>query len=315
MSPLLRGDFPARLEPRRRPTPRCSRRRPPAPVCRSTIAGHAHRCFSAPTPRAHRRRRVRRTESCRSDPAAAADAARGDSRVGRGSVDSTIISVALPAIERDLGGGLRRSSGSRTPTCWRSVADPDRRLAGRHLRRAPRLHHRLAGFGVFSVVCALAPTIDALIAARALQGGAAALVTPSSLAIIVAAFAPKERGAAIGSWTAWGGIASIVGPLAGGLSSISSRGAGSSRSTCRSWPGRCAGAAAVPQSERVAGPAGRRRRRGVLRARAGRLRVRADRAAALRLAQPRDLRFRSLAGIAGFAAFLAYERRTQPSRC
>jgi EmrB/QacA subfamily drug resistance transporter len=55
-----------------------------------------------------------------------------------------------------------------------------------------------------------------LIAARALQGAAGALVTPSSLAIIVAAFAPKERGAAIGSWTAWGGIAAIVGPLAGG---------------------------------------------------------------------------------------------------
>jgi EmrB/QacA subfamily drug resistance transporter len=55
-----------------------------------------------------------------------------------------------------------------------------------------------------------------LIAARALQGAAGALLTPSSLAIIVAAFSPKERGAAIGSWTAWGGIATIVGPLAGG---------------------------------------------------------------------------------------------------
>ncbi len=42
-------------------------------------------------------------------------------------------------------------------------------------------------------------------------------MTPSSLAIIVAAFAPAERGAAIGSWTAWGGIAAVVGPLAGGL--------------------------------------------------------------------------------------------------
>src|SRR5205823_11474804 len=61
-----------------------------------------------------------------------------------------------------------------------------------------------------------APSIDTLIAARALQGAAGALLTPSSLAIIVAAFSPKERGAAIGSWTAWGGIAVIVGPLAGG---------------------------------------------------------------------------------------------------
>ena len=42
-------------------------------------------------------------------------------------------------------------------------------------------------------------------------------MVPSSLAIIVAAFGPSERGAAIGSWTAWGGIAAIVGPLAGGV--------------------------------------------------------------------------------------------------
>jgi EmrB/QacA subfamily drug resistance transporter len=74
----------------------------------------------------------------------------------------------------------------------------------------------IAAFGVLSVACAVAPTIEMLIAARALQGAAGALVTPSSLAIIVGAFAPSERGAAIGSWTAWGGIAAIVGPLAGG---------------------------------------------------------------------------------------------------
>ena len=53
----------------------------------------------------------------------------------------------------------------------------------------------------------MAPTIETLIAARALQGAAGALLTPSSLAIIVAAFPQRERGKAIGSWTAWGGIA------------------------------------------------------------------------------------------------------------
>jgi EmrB/QacA subfamily drug resistance transporter len=63
----------------------------------------------------------------------------------------------------------------------------------------------------------VAPTIGVLIAARALQGAAGALVTPSSLAIIVAAFAPRERTAAVGAWTAWGGIAAVVGPLAGGV--------------------------------------------------------------------------------------------------
>ena len=70
---------------------------------------------------------------------------------------------------------------------------------------------------MFSVACALAPTIEVLIAARALQGAAGALLTPSALAIIVAAFPTGQRAAAIGSWTAWGGIAALVGPLLGGV--------------------------------------------------------------------------------------------------
>ena len=75
----------------------------------------------------------------------------------------------------------------------------------------------VAAFGVFSVACAFAPTSEVLVASRALQGAAAALVTPSSLAVIVAAFPTRVRGPAIGTWTAWVGIAAIVGPLAGGL--------------------------------------------------------------------------------------------------
>jgi EmrB/QacA subfamily drug resistance transporter len=74
----------------------------------------------------------------------------------------------------------------------------------------------VASFGALSLACAVAPTIEVLIAARALQGAAGALLTPSSLAIIVGAFAERERAAAIGAWTAWGGIAAIVGPLVGG---------------------------------------------------------------------------------------------------
>src|SRR5207302_10663176 len=74
----------------------------------------------------------------------------------------------------------------------------------------------VVAFGVFSIGCALAPTLGTLIAMRALQGAAGALLTPSSLAIIVAAFSERERGAAIGAWTAWGAIAVIIGPLAGG---------------------------------------------------------------------------------------------------
>ena len=74
----------------------------------------------------------------------------------------------------------------------------------------------VAGFGVVSVLCALAPTIEVLIAGRALQGVFGALLTPSALAVIVASFPPEERGAAIGSWTAWAGIAMVIGPLLGG---------------------------------------------------------------------------------------------------
>jgi EmrB/QacA subfamily drug resistance transporter len=69
---------------------------------------------------------------------------------------------------------------------------------------------------VLSLACAVAPSVGFLIVARALQGAAGALVTPSSLAIIVMAFPPEQRGRAVGSWTAWGAIASIAGPLAGG---------------------------------------------------------------------------------------------------
>ena len=136
---------------------------------------------------------------------------------GVAAIDGTIVNVALPAIERDLGGGLPAQQ-------WVSngylLALGSLILIGGSLgdiygeRRVFTIG--VAGFGLLSLACAFAPTIEALIAARALQGAAGALLTPSSLAIIVAAFSPKERGAAIGSWTAWGGIAIIVGPLAGG---------------------------------------------------------------------------------------------------
>jgi EmrB/QacA subfamily drug resistance transporter len=72
------------------------------------------------------------------------------------------------------------------------------------------------GFGVMSIVCALAPSIEVLVAGRALQGVFGALLTPSALAVIVATFPPDERGGAIGTWTAWSGIAFVAGPLLGG---------------------------------------------------------------------------------------------------
>ena len=137
---------------------------------------------------------------------------------GVATIDGSIVNVALPAIERDLGGGLSAQQ-------WVSnaylLALASLILIGGSLgdiygrASCVRDRHRGVRSSLRSRV-PLAPTIETLIAARALQGAAGALVTPSSLAIIVGAFAPSERGAAIGSWTAWGGIAAIVGPLAGG---------------------------------------------------------------------------------------------------
>jgi EmrB/QacA subfamily drug resistance transporter len=75
----------------------------------------------------------------------------------------------------------------------------------------------LLGFGACSVACALAPSNSVLIAARGLQGMAGALLVPSSLALILDYFAPDERAAAIGTWTAWTGVATVMGPLGGGV--------------------------------------------------------------------------------------------------
>ena len=133
-------------------------------------------------------------------------------------IDGTIVNVALPAIEDDLGGGLSAQQ-------WVSnaylLALGSLILIGGSLgdiygeRRVFAVG--VVAFGALSACCALAPTIEVLIGVRALQGAAGALVAPSSLAVIVAAFTPRERGAAVGSWTAWGGVAAVVGPLAGGV--------------------------------------------------------------------------------------------------
>jgi EmrB/QacA subfamily drug resistance transporter len=132
-------------------------------------------------------------------------------------LDSTVVNVALPTIQHDLGGGLAAQQwvvnaylltlGSLI-LIGGSLGD----LYGE--RRIFALG--VGGFGVASLLCALAPSIGALIAARALQGVASALLTPSALAVIVATFSESDLGPAIGSWTAWGGIATVIGPLAGG---------------------------------------------------------------------------------------------------
>ncbi|MEA2192816.1 MAG: hypothetical protein QOI73_2937, partial [Solirubrobacteraceae bacterium] len=132
-------------------------------------------------------------------------------------LDSTVVNVALPAIERDLGGGL---AGQQWVSNGYLLALAALILVGGSLgdvfgeRRVFSLG--VVGFGATSLVCALAPSIEVLVAGRVLQGVFGALLAPSALAVIVAAFPPAQRGGAVGSWTAWSGIATIVGPLVGG---------------------------------------------------------------------------------------------------
>ena len=133
------------------------------------------------------------------------------------TVDSTVVNVALPAIAEDLGGGL---AGQQWTANAYLVTLGSLLLIGGSLgdifgeRRV--FAFGVAAFGVTSLACALAPTIEILVAARALQGVAGALLTPAALAVIVANFAPDERGKAVGAWTAWGGIGTVLGPLIGG---------------------------------------------------------------------------------------------------
>mgnify|MGYP000971122027 FL=1 len=133
-------------------------------------------------------------------------------------LDSAIVNVALPAIQRDLGGGLSAQQWvvdayMLTLGSFILIAGSLSDLFGR--KRI--LNIGLLGFGATSILCAAAPNSEFLIFARALQGVAGALLVPRSLALIIATFSGRAQGKAIGSWTAWTGIAFIIGPLLGGI--------------------------------------------------------------------------------------------------
>ncbi|WP_454858872.1 MFS transporter [Promicromonospora soli] len=137
-------------------------------------------------------------------------------------LDGTVVSVALPAIARELGGpGVEGLALQQwvvdaylvTLGALMLVAGSVSDVYGR--RRV--LAVGLVGFAVASVLCALAPTGTVLVIARALQGVAGALLVPSSLALIVATFSGEAQARAIGRWTSWTTAALIVGPFVGGM--------------------------------------------------------------------------------------------------
>lgn len=133
-------------------------------------------------------------------------------------LDGTVVNVGLPAIQRDLGAGL--ASQEWIVEAYMLTLSSLLLLGGSLddiFERRTVFAAGVAGFGLMSLACAVAPSVGVLIAARALQGVAGALLVPSTLAIIMATFPPAERGSAIGTWTAWAGISTVVGPLGGGL--------------------------------------------------------------------------------------------------
>lgn len=133
-------------------------------------------------------------------------------------LDGSIVNVALPAMAEELGGGI---------TLQQWVVDAYLLTLGALILLAGSLSDALGRkrilligliwFGITSLACAIAPTGELLVVARALQGAAGALLVPSSLAIIISAFDGAAQGRAIGTWTAWTGTATIIGPLIGGL--------------------------------------------------------------------------------------------------
>ncbi|WP_349270091.1 MFS transporter [Mycolicibacterium parafortuitum] len=133
-------------------------------------------------------------------------------------VDGTVVNVALPHIGADLGGGfgdLQWVVNAYTLTLASLILLGG--SLGDHFGRRRVFLIGVVWFALASVACGLAPNIEVLIAARALQGVGGALLTPGSLALISAAFDDADRGAAVGAWSGLGGIAGAIGPFLGGF--------------------------------------------------------------------------------------------------
>lgn len=132
-------------------------------------------------------------------------------------LDGTVVNVALPAIGRDLGGGLATQQwvidGYLLTLGALLLAGG---VAGDRYGRRRVFLLGLALFTVASVACAVAPTGLALIAARVVQGVGAAALVPGSLALINSCIAEGDRGRAIGVWAGMSGVTSAIGPFIGG---------------------------------------------------------------------------------------------------
>jgi len=136
-------------------------------------------------------------------------------------VDTTIVSVANPAIKADLD----PASTNLDNVVWVTSAylltyAVPLLITGRLGDRFGPKNIYLVGLAIFTLAslgCGLSTSLEMLIVMRGVQGLGAALMTPQTMAVITRTFPPNRRGAAMGLWGATAGFASLVGPLAGGL--------------------------------------------------------------------------------------------------
>jgi EmrB/QacA subfamily drug resistance transporter len=132
-------------------------------------------------------------------------------------IDGTVVNVALQRIGTELGAGfagLQWTINAYTLTLASLILLGG--SLGDHLGRRRVFVIGVLWFALASLICGIAPNIEMLIVARALQGVGGALLTPGSLALISASFHGPDRAAAIGAWSGLGGIAGAIGPFLGG---------------------------------------------------------------------------------------------------
>jgi EmrB/QacA subfamily drug resistance transporter len=132
-------------------------------------------------------------------------------------LDNLVVTTALPSIRADLGSGIQ---GLEWTVNAYTLAYAVLLLTGAALGdRFGRRRMFAVGLGVFTVAsaaAALAPSTGALIAARAVQGTGAAIVTPLTLTLLSAAIPPQRRGLALGAWSGISGLGVALGPVVGG---------------------------------------------------------------------------------------------------
>jgi EmrB/QacA subfamily drug resistance transporter len=134
-------------------------------------------------------------------------------------LDVTIVNIAFPAIEEDFG-GTSLGTLSWIVNAYALAFAALLVVLGRAADRAGRRLVYLVGVGVFAVAsaaCAVAPSVGLLIAARTIQGGAAAAMIPAALGLLLAAFPPRRWAPVIGLWGAVASVAAALGPPLGGL--------------------------------------------------------------------------------------------------